>query len=167
MNLEVVFAVAFSIVFLIALIYTINILNLKRRFAKHRIVRDFVDRWSDAIIQKIAQAAVTENERFFVVAEHTKISDDSILCESCSVFFDRERMCHLQTKRSRRLMAYAIAEQIKKRTTEKCSSIERLASKNYHVRTKCQKVLNASQRSYLVYIHYIEPNDSYVPAEKW
>ena len=167
MKIGIIIAVAVSIVFLIALLYLVNVLNLKKRFSNHRIVRGFADRWSDAIIQQISQAVASENDRFLVVADHSKISDDSILCDSCSVFFNHEHMRHLQKERERRLMAYSIAGQIKKHVTEKCSSIERLVNKKYHIKTKCQSVSGTSQKGYLVYIHYIEPNEAFVPAEKW
>ena len=167
MKMEIVFTVVLLTVALTVSIYIADTLRRKKRFSNHRIVREFVDCWSDAMIQRISQSVASEKERFLVVAEHAKISDDSILSECCSVFFSHEHMRHLQTERERWLMACAIAGQIKRRVIEKCSSNETLANKNYRIKTKCQSVLSGSQKSFLVYIHYIMPNESYVQIEKW
>ncbi len=167
MKMDVIFTAFLLVVVLTVSFFIVHELKRKRRFAKHRLIRGFVDCWSSSMVERITQAATSEKERFFVIAEQAKVSDDSILSECCSIFFSHEHMCRLRTERERRLMAYAIAGQLKKRLIAKCSSVDVLAGKKYKIKTKCKSVLGDSHRNFLVHIHYISPNESYVREEKW
>ena len=139
-------------------------LRRKKRFADHRLVRAFVDQLSEAMLQKSSQFVVSKKERFLVFTERVMVSDESILCESCSVFFSRERMCLLHTTREKRLMACAIAEQTKKRLLAKCASLGRFEA---HIKTKCDRVLNGPKKSFLVHVYYVAPNEAYVQDKRW
>ena len=164
MKTELVFTVALIAVALTVSIYILADLRRIKRFADHRLVRAFVERLSEAMIQKSSQHVVSNRERFLVVTEHVNVSDESILCDICSVFFSHERMCLLHTRREKRLMARAIAEQTKKRMIAKCSS---LGCRRFQINTTCNRVLNDPQKSFLVRVYYITPNEAYIQDERW
>ncbi len=167
MNLDVIFAVVLLFIFLGALIWIVADLRLKNRFGRHRIVQNFVKNLSDGMMEGISKSIATDNERFLVVSEWAKISDESIFCEYCSVFFSRERMCLLKTVREKRLMACAIAKQLKKRIATECSSVDEIKGRKYHIKTRVQSVSNGVQKCFLLHIYYIVPNEAYVQAERW
>ena len=167
MNLDVILTVAFLFILFGALLWIASDLRLKKRFGRHRIVQKFVKDLSEGMMEGISKNVATYKERFLVVSEWAKISDESIFCEYCSIFFSRERMCLLHTGREKRLMACAIAEQLKKRIAAECSSVDEIKGRKYHIKTRSQKVLNSIQKCYLLHIYYIVPNEAYVQAERW
>lgn len=167
MKLGVIFAVVLIFVVLGAILWIVADLRLKKRFGRHRIIQDFVKNLSEGMMEGIAKNVATDKDRFLVVSEWAKVSDESIFCEYCSSFFSYEHMCLLHTAREKRLMACAIAEQLKKHLSEKCSSVETLKGKKYHIKIKTQRVLNSVQKCYLLHIYYVVPNEAYIEAERW
>ena len=167
MKTEIVCIVALIAIFIIASVCIVLDLRLKKRFGKHRIVLHLVNDITNDMMSGIVNTVATEKERFKVVAEWAKISDESVISESCSVFFSHEHMCLLRTRREKRLMAYALAEQLKKHIISECTSLDKIKDCKYHIKTKCQSVLNGTQTHYLVHIYYIVPNEAYIEAEKW
>ena len=167
MKSEIVFTIAFFAFALTVSLYIAVALRQKKRFANHRIVRDFVDHLSEAMMERISRSVPSERERFLVVTERVKISDESILSESCSVFFGHEHMRLLRTGREKHLMAYAIAEQLKRRIIEERSAVDEIKGRRYRIKTKCQRVLNGSQKCFLVQVYYIIQNELYVQPERW
>lgn len=167
MKLELVCTLVLIFVLLIVLLRIGFDLRLKKRFGKHRIVLNLVQELSKAMMKEITTTVVSDNVRFKVFRECVKVSDERIISKHCSVHFSHEHMCHLCTEREKRLMAYAIAEQLKKRMICESSSYDEIKSKKYHIKTKCEKVLTASQKCFWVYIYYAIPNESYIHPERW
>ena len=140
--------VAIIFIFVCILFFIFIDLRLKKRFGRHRIVQKIVNALSEAMMKKILKSSAPDYVRFLVVSEWAKITDENIFCEQDSVYFSREHMCLLRTSREKKLMAFAIAEQTKKRVIAECSSLEELKGKKFHVTIKCEGVFRNSQKCF-------------------
>lgn len=141
--------------------------RLKKRFRQNPLIQKLVSDMKASMMERIEVNDISDREPVKVIAETATVFEDCIVGQSASLFFHYEHMRLLQSSRARKLMASAIAEELKESVRVEIETQNSVVCSPYQLKSRCRKLSDGNRKAFLAYVSCSVVNERYVCDKPW
>ena len=170
MKPELIIGILAVILFLFLIFLIVSIIadvNKKKRFSNNTLIKNLTEELMQSMLTKIRQAKASDHEAYKVSLEVIRVSDDSIMSYSGSIFFRHEHLRLLITPRERKLMAQAIAEGLKNKLRSQLPPCDPTNGLPYKLNIEYKREMNGKNYCTAACVYYTVANEDYIETKKW
>lgn len=160
--------IVFLLVILIAFfIYLTLNSQLQKRFRQNPLIQTLVSDMTVSMLERIEKIVVSDRNPIKVITESATVFEDCIISHCASVFFQYEHMRLLRSARERRLMAKAIAKELRQNVMTETAKKHSVRYSDCKLKSKCRKGADGNNLCFLVSVSCYIANERYVCAKSW